>query len=577
MKQPLKIGAYIRVSTDKQAQVFEGSLETQKFRMQEFVKLRNFGESKWGYIVDFYIDEGLSAATDRRPQYQRLLADIKNKRVDLILVADLARLSRSVRDFASLQADLEVIGASVFSMKEQFDTGTPSGRMMVNMMISMAQFEREQTSERVSINGHSRALRGFVNGGRPVLGFQRHPEKSGVLIVHKQEAEIVRTIFKVFLEEGRRSKTIERLHEMGIYPKRSIKQLKDNKPVKWTVQTLGNVLNQVAYIGLREVNRLYKHENQAQLKPWQQHQTVKASWGAIVEESDFLEAQRLLEEAAEGQRARLKGVEKKSFFLAHLLTCGECSRALVGQAAHGSGGVYRYYYHSRKCDDSECMRPRLHADLLEEKLIAHLRAGLTAAGYVKGLEKTIERTNNDIGNVNEVERDRLTKELDKIKKETDGIWRLQAVGRMDTKSLTLASDRLNSLAERRDAIEVRLAVIDREASSSASPFEQAQFVEDNLKDLLKGWSKATNSLKKRLLRRAIRRIVVTKEEMLITFWLSADQRDGAPKVGLLAEAKPQAEILEFRRRSRLADAQGVDQNLYVGSSLNRKNGSESQT
>jgi len=165
MKKSLKIGAYLRVSTDRQVQVFEGSLDTQKYRLQEFVKNRNKESKGWGEVIEFYVDEGLSAGTDKRPQYRQLLADVRSGKINLILVADISRLSRSVHDFSVLLRELEQFNASFLSMKEQFDTTTPAGRLMINMVVNMAQFEREQTSERVSINFNSRALRGFVNGG----------------------------------------------------------------------------------------------------------------------------------------------------------------------------------------------------------------------------------------------------------------------------------------------------------------------------------------------------------------------------------------------------------------------------
>ena len=567
-------GTYIRVSTDKQVQVFEGSLETQQYRMQEFVKLRNIGETKWGKIVDFYIEEGYSAGTDRRPQYQRLLADIRKKKINLILVADLSRLSRSVRDFAQLQDELDVNGASIFSMKEQFDTGTPAGRMMLNMMISMAQFEREQTSERVSINGHARAMRGYLNGGRTVLGYKRNVDKPGTMMVHKEEAEIVKAIFKVFLEEGSRSKAINRLHEMQIYPKRSLKKLDNGKFVRWTTQTLGNVLNQVAYIGLREVNKTYKNVDPAFLKPWQRHQMVKAAWPAIIDESDFLEAQRLLEEAGERERAKLSKSERKVFYLSHLLSCGECGRALVGQAAHGrSGNVHRYYYHSRKFNDKECCRPRLHANELEEKLLQHLKAGLTAAGYTQKLEAALMNSAKENETLSKSGKSRLAKELKRITDEIAGVWQLQGSSNMNADALKLTSDRLNALAQTKQSIERQLQLLDDSTDLETLVSQQARFVEVNLTNLLKGWQKAPSALKKRLLRRAIRRIVVTRDEMKITFWLSAEERDGSTEISLDGSAKPEAEILEFRRRSRLLEAQGTDQNSLVGGSPIGKFGS----
>ncbi|RYZ93282.1 MAG: recombinase family protein, partial [Proteobacteria bacterium] len=219
MKRQLRIGAYLRVSTDKQVQVFEGSLDTQKYRMVDFVKSRNRESRGWGDIIDFYIDEGISAQTTKRPQYQRLMADVRSGKVNLILVADISRLSRNVHDFSILLKELEKYNASYMSLKEQFDTTTPAGRLMTNMVVTMAQFEREQTSERVSINCNSRAVRGFVNGGRAPLGFKRDDSRRGVLVVDENEAEQVRTIFRVFMEQGSVGKALPVIESLGIFPK----------------------------------------------------------------------------------------------------------------------------------------------------------------------------------------------------------------------------------------------------------------------------------------------------------------------------------------------------------------------
>lgn len=576
MKKPLKIGAYLRVSTDKQVQVFEGSLETQKFRMQEFVKLRNFGDSKWGEIVEFYIEEGFSAGSDRRPQYQKLMGDIRKKKINLILISDLTRLSRNIEDFCVLQRELEKYDAGFFSMKEQFDASTPSGRMMVNLMVTMAQFEREQTAERVAINCHSRAVRGYVNGGRPILGYSRHPERKGVLVINEDEAPMVQAIFDLFLQHGTRAKTIAALHEKQLFPKRSLKTNKSGNPVKWTPQSLSNVLNQASYIGYKEVNKTYKNDNPESLKPWQKYQMVKASWNAIIEETKFWETQKLLEEASVKERERISSGERKTFFLSHLLTCGECGRALVGQSAHGkSGNIHRYYYHSRKFDDHNCQRPRLHAGVLEDKLIGDLREGLAAAGYFDKLEETITANAQHQKKNSKSETERLKKELEQTKGEVAGIWRLQTQAQLGEDSLKLASEQLEALAKQKKEIEKQLEEL-KENEDIADSANQVKFAEGNVRDLLKGWTKATNAMKKRLLRRAIKKIIVTKDEMKVVFWLSADERDGSNPEPKASEIESGADILEFRRRSRLA-AEGSDHNLSIPGSLIGKLGSERRT
>lgn len=577
MKKLLKIGAYLRVSTDKQVQVFEGSLETQKFRMQEFVKLKNFGDSKWGEIVEFYIEEGYSAGSDRRPQYQRLMSDIRKKKIDLILISDLTRLSRNIEDFCALQRELEKYNAGFFSMKEQFDASTPSGRMMVNLMVSMAQFEREQTAERVAINCHSRAMRGYVNGGKPILGYSRHPERKGVLVINDEEAPIVKMIFDLFLQNGTRAKTIIALHEKQIFPKRSIKESSSTNPVKWTPQSLSNVLNQAAYVGYKEVNKTYKNENPESLKPWQKYQMVKASWPAIIEESKFWEAQRILEEASVKERERLQSGERKTFFLSHLLTCGECGRALVGQSAHGkTGNIHRYYYHSRKFDDHNCQRPRLHAGPLEEKIMKDLKAGLTAAGYLNDLEKDIITSQESQAQLSKSEVDRLKKEFTEVSNEVSGIWRLQSEVQLGEDSLKMASEQLEALAKKKKALADQIQEHERIVADKALAKDKVIFVEDNLKDLLRGWAKATNAMKKRLLRRAIKRIIVTKDEMKVVFWFSAEERDGSNPEPKASEIESGADILEFRRRSRQAFEKS-DRNLSIPGSLIGKFGRGART
>src|ERR1035437_9972310 len=141
-----KIGAYIRVSTEEQAAAIEGSLDNQRYRLKVFLDLKLAQDKSWGDIIEFYVDDGYSAKDTRRPAYQRMMTDIKKKKIDLILVTDLSRLSRNIFDFCKLMGDLENVGAQFLSLKEQFDTSTPAGKMMIYNMINLAQFEREQVS-----------------------------------------------------------------------------------------------------------------------------------------------------------------------------------------------------------------------------------------------------------------------------------------------------------------------------------------------------------------------------------------------------------------------------------------------
>ena len=82
---PLKLGAYVRVSTEEQASIVEGSLDNQKYRLKAFVDLKTTQVKNWGSIIEFYVDDGFSAKDTRRPAYQRMMNDVKKKKIDLIL------------------------------------------------------------------------------------------------------------------------------------------------------------------------------------------------------------------------------------------------------------------------------------------------------------------------------------------------------------------------------------------------------------------------------------------------------------------------------------------------------------
>ena len=323
--------------------------------------------------------------------YQKIMSDVRKGKVNLILVSDLTRLSRNLLDFCNLINELERNRASYLSMKEQFDTSTPIGRMMVYIIIALGQFEREQTSERVSVNCHSRAMRGLMNGGPAPLGYDKNPDKKGLLVVNDAEAKIVQTIFQTFLETGSRAQTITKLKEIGISPKRNSVKAQSRGPASWTVQSLGSLIQNAAYIGHREVNKLYKDEDANHLKPWQKYQMVKASWASILDENLFFEAQKLLDEACANERTRVNNGEKRAFLLTGILRCGETGLPILGQVAHSSTGtVHRYYHYARRPKDLKNVRPRLSADELEEKLFNEFKTAVTSAGYFDNLEKLLK-------------------------------------------------------------------------------------------------------------------------------------------------------------------------------------------
>jgi site-specific DNA recombinase len=518
MRKPLKIGAYIRVSTDKQVQVFEGSLDTQKYRMQEFVKGRNKEIHSWGTVIDFYVEEGFSAGTVKRPEYQRMMGDLRTGKINLILVADISRLSRNVHDFSVLLRELEQHGASYMSLKEQFDTTTPAGRLMTNMVVTMAQFEREQTSERVAISTNSRALRGLVNGGRPPLGLERDATRAGVWLVNEFEAEKVRTIFQTFLGEGSLGKAIPVLEELGIKPKNCGKKPTGTSERAWNYQTLWDHLCNFAYVGKREVNKKHRNSPAEFLKPWQQYGVSKATWPAIVSEQTFNSVQDMLKDNRSIERRRIANGDARIFLLSGLLSCAECGRSLSGQSAHGRNVIHRYYGHSdKRVKPSECSLSRIRADEVEQVVLNHFFEVASSDQYFRTIEKKLKTAvEASIPNV-ELHDRAIRKELLGIEKEINSIFRFQATGGMGTEALSLVSERLEALALRKKEMQaVLLAVESTDKTQNEIP-NLVNGLRELINEFKRGFKKATPAMKRRLLRKVMKGIVLTSRGLEISF------------------------------------------------------------
>jgi site-specific DNA recombinase len=510
----LKIGAYIRVSTEEQANIVDGSLDSQQHRINGYIDLKNHQEKNWGKLVDAYIDDGFSAKDTKRPAYQKMIRDLRIGKINLILVTDLSRLSRNIADFCKLQEELAAYkGAMFLSIKEQFDSSTPAGEMMLFNMINLAQFERKQTSERVSLNFHSRALRGLSNGGCNILGYDRDPGNSGKFIINEAEAILVRRVFELYLDSRSLSETANRLMEEGHLPKvHSLKRARLARDGKWTLYSVRSVLKNMAYIGIREINKNNRNENQSYLKPWQQYQTVQAAWPAIVSKTVFDDAEKSLEEGRILENQRLSTAETRVFLLSGIIRCGECGRALIGQSSHGKNKVHRYYGHS-KIDkaDKLCPVKNLRANEVEQAVLNHLNEIVRSAGHINRIEKNMKAHLMSSTEDLKMEKEIKVKKLYDLETEIDSALKFQFS--MDSKSQVapLVAEKLEAMAEQRRLIKHSLdSIKDRLDCSNDSKASRLN-LEENLEKFGKGWKKANSTVQKRFLRRLLDCLIYTNE------------------------------------------------------------------
>ena len=186
---------YTRKSSEEGLDQNFNSLHAQRQACEAFVRSQA-GEG-WRLIKTAYDDGGFSGGTMERPALKALLEQVKERRIDVVVVYKVDRLTRSLADFAKIVEIFDAHGVSFVAVTQQFNTTTSMGRLTLNVLLSFAQFEREVTGERIRDKIAASKQRGMWMGGTPPLGYDLRDHR---LVVNEAEAETVRLIFKLYLE-----------------------------------------------------------------------------------------------------------------------------------------------------------------------------------------------------------------------------------------------------------------------------------------------------------------------------------------------------------------------------------------
>jgi DNA invertase Pin-like site-specific DNA recombinase/plasmid stability protein len=188
---------YTRKSSEEGLEQDFNSLHAQREACEAFIRSQA-GEG-WKLINTAYDDGGFSGGTMERPALQRLLADIRERLIDVVVVYKVDRLTRSLADFARMVELLDAHGVSFVAVTQQFNTITSMGRLTLNVLLSFAQFEREVIGERIRDKVAASKCKGIWMGGGLPMGYDVRERR---LVVNQDEAQIVRHLFERYLELG---------------------------------------------------------------------------------------------------------------------------------------------------------------------------------------------------------------------------------------------------------------------------------------------------------------------------------------------------------------------------------------
>ncbi len=214
-----RCAVYTRKSSEEGLEQAFNSLDAQREAGEAYIKSQA-GEG-WQPIRTRYDDGGISGGTMDRPALQRLLTDIRARKVDTVVVYKVDRLTRSLADFAKIVEVFDGHGVSLVSVTQQFNTTTSMGRLTLNMLLTFAQFEREIAGERIRDKIAASKKKGMWMGGFPPLGYDVRDRK---LIVNEAEAETLQHILQSYVDLGSVHGLKAELDAQGIVGKARVSQ-----------------------------------------------------------------------------------------------------------------------------------------------------------------------------------------------------------------------------------------------------------------------------------------------------------------------------------------------------------------
>ncbi len=353
--RPVRCTIYTRKSTDEGLDSEFNTLDAQREAAEAYIASQK--QEGWIALADRYDDGAFSGGNLERPALQRLLNDIEAGKIDCIVVHRIDRLSRSLLDFGKLAEFFEQHAIALVSVTQRLDTSTSMGRLTLNMLLSFAQFERELTGERIRDKVAATKAKGKYCGGRPVLGYGLDRERKR-LVVDPKEAELVRHIFRRFIEVGSAFEVAKELNAEGHRTKAwTGKNGKTDPGRPWSKAQVYRTLNNPIYLG--QVN------HRGSIFPGEHE--------AIVSQDLWDQAHAILEENHRARGAKTRA--KSEALLRGVIRCGHCDCSMGPTFTRKRGRQYRSYLcvHASKHGYDSCPLRSVAAGEIEGVVIDQLR------------------------------------------------------------------------------------------------------------------------------------------------------------------------------------------------------------
>ena len=372
-KNRKRCAVYCRVSSDERLDQEFNSIDAQKEAGHAYIASQR--AEGWIPVADDYDDPGYSGGNTDRPALKRLLADIERGRIDIVVVYKIDRLTRSLADFAKMVDVFDLHDVSFSAVTQQINSATSMGRLMLNVLLSFAQFEREVTSERIRDKIAAAKRKGMWMGGVPSIGYDVVNRQ---LVVNDAEAAVVRRIFEAMLTIGSPTQIAANLTAEGITTK------------AWTTQegqTRSGTRIDKKYLHKLLRNRIYLGEL-----------SHKGNWypGAhppIIDRALWDKVHAVLAKDSHARSVETKIRSRTDALLRGLLYAPSGER-MYPTYSRKNGRKYHYYVSKSEARFGAPGKSyeRLPAPEIESAVVAQIRTVLTSPESVTAVVRHIQRT-----------------------------------------------------------------------------------------------------------------------------------------------------------------------------------------
>lgn len=442
---------YVRLSREDGDKEESNSVSNQRVLLQQFVSLEP------DIVVhDVYMDDGWSGTNFNRPEFIRMMEDIKSKAVDCVIVKDLSRFGRNYIDVGQyIEKTFPLMNIRFISVTDNLDS-VKSPQTMNNIIVPFKNLINDEycrdISNKVRSSLDMKRKQGKHIGSFACYGYEKDPEDHNHLIIDEEAAEVVRDIFRWYISGMSILSIAQRLNALGVPNPSCYKKMKGLRyknrhekmsSGKWPDSSVRRILGNQMYVGDLVQGVLKVKSYKVQVARRQEKEdwiVVENTHEPIVSREDFETVKELL-----GRNTRKPPGSSEVYLFAGFLKCGDCGRGMCRKHHNHDYGEYTYYACSTyvKLDKSACSKHTMRADKLEEIVLTSIQAQVALA---VDIDKAIQSINSCEEAKKETEK--TSRMLEQAKNEVEKIDLMMLDLYPDWKAGLLSKDEYISLKER---------------------------------------------------------------------------------------------------------------------------------